>query len=225
MREADARFWKAYNDCDPTALGAAIDADVEFYHDAGGVTRSRAALVESVMTNICGTPGAHVRREADAASVIYDPVPGYGAVLSGEHRFFRSVDGAPEQQTAVARFLMLWRYAGGRWQAVRVFSLGHHQPDYRPPAAAITPSAAQLARLTGRYRTDTVGDVVVSVEQGELVLRAGELRLTLRARTSELFFAVERDLLFAFSGGDAGKAGALTVYEGGAVAARGARAD
>jgi len=50
----DAALFDAYNKCDLAKFGSFIDENVEFYHDQGGVTLGRAALVESVKKNICG---------------------------------------------------------------------------------------------------------------------------------------------------------------------------
>ena len=50
----DAALFDAYNKCDLQKFGSFIDENVEFYHDQGGVTLGRAALVEAVKKNICG---------------------------------------------------------------------------------------------------------------------------------------------------------------------------
>src|SRR5271168_2903670 len=43
----DAALFDAYNTCNLEKFGSFIAEDVEFYHDQGGVTLGRAALVES----------------------------------------------------------------------------------------------------------------------------------------------------------------------------------
>lgn len=52
--------------------------DVEFYQDITGLTRSREAMVASMMKSPCGTPGLHMRRELVASSVKFNPVPSFG---------------------------------------------------------------------------------------------------------------------------------------------------
>src|SRR5438477_6863468 len=79
LRNADAGYWRAFNACDAAGMGPHLDEDLEFYHDKSGLTRSRAAMVEATMKGICGNPNVRVRREAEAATVRYDPIPGYGA--------------------------------------------------------------------------------------------------------------------------------------------------
>src|SRR5215475_8184206 len=50
----DAALFDAYNRCDLEKFGSLIDEHVEFYHDQGGITLGRTALVDSVKQNICG---------------------------------------------------------------------------------------------------------------------------------------------------------------------------
>jgi hypothetical protein len=224
VRAADAAYWAGYNGCNAAAMADTIAEDVEFYHDKGGVTRSRKALVDSVMVNICGTAGVHVRREADP-DIRFEPIPGYGAVLSGGHRFYMAKAGGPERETGTARFVALWHYDGTRWLMSRVFSLDHEAVEYHPPASGVVLSAAQLERYAGRYRMEKSGEAEVTVANGALVLTSGGLRVTLAAKTPDHFFALERDLQFDFSGAKDGKAGALTVIENGAPVETGTRAD
>ena len=79
---ADAEFWRAFNRCDAETMNKLLADDVEFYHDKTGLTLGRSAVVHSLMKGPCGTPGMHLRREAVGSPAV-DPVPGYGAILSG----------------------------------------------------------------------------------------------------------------------------------------------
>lgn len=108
VRSFDERYWKAYNTCDVPALTQMHTDDLEFYHDAGGISTGKATFSESVAKNICGRPDARVRREAVEDSVrIYPMRDGeklYGAVMSGEHRFYEIPKGGKEVLTGQARF-------------------------------------------------------------------------------------------------------------------------
>ncbi|WP_447724477.1 nuclear transport factor 2 family protein [Sphingomonas koreensis] len=122
---ADTAFWKAFNQCDADAMGRLVAQDVEFYHDKTGLTQGREALVQSLMKGPCGTPGLHVRREVAADSVAVDPVPGYGAVVTGVHRFYAKQGEAPERLDGDARFAVVWHKLGTRWEMRRVLSYAH----------------------------------------------------------------------------------------------------
>ena len=55
----DRTLFDAYNRCDLDKFAELFAPDVEFYHDKGGVTRTRQEVVDNTRTYICGK----VRRE------------------------------------------------------------------------------------------------------------------------------------------------------------------
>ncbi len=125
VRMADNDFWAAFNTCDRRRMEATLTPDVEFYHDKTGATISRDGVVASFMDGPCGTNGLHVRRELVAGSLSYDPVPGFGAILTGRHRFYAQQDGQPERLDGEARFAIVWQDAGGTPLMRRVLSYAH----------------------------------------------------------------------------------------------------
>ncbi len=122
---ADAAFWRAFNQCDATAMGRLLARDIEFYHDKTGLTAGRDKVVESLVKGPCGTPGLHVRREVVEGSVAVDPVPGQGAIVSGVHRFYAKQGDAAERLDGDARFAVVWRKTGTGWEMARVLSYAH----------------------------------------------------------------------------------------------------
>jgi hypothetical protein len=117
----DAALFDAYNKCDLEKFGALMDENVEFYHDQGGVTLGRAALIESVKNNICGK----VTRELVPGTLQVFYMKGYGAIEMGVHRFHHpgheDTEGVGE-----GRFVHLWQYKDGAWRITRVLSYDHH---------------------------------------------------------------------------------------------------
>ena len=224
VRAADAAFWAAFNACDAAGMGRYLAEDVEFYHDMTGVTRSRDALVESMIKGPCGTPGLRMRRQI-ATGAKFDPVPGYGGVLSGDHDFYATRGEGREALATRARFVAVWRRGADGWRMTRILSLAHVPIAYQPPAPGVVLTPAQLARYVGRYRTPASGDIEVRLEKGILVLSSGGMRVTLAAESPGHFFALERDLAFDFSGPGPEKASAIDVRENGAVVVRGVRTD
>ena len=116
----DAALFDAYNKCDLAKFGSLIDENVEFYHDQGGVTLGRAALVESVKKNICGT----TTRELVPSTLQIYYMKGYGAIEMGTHRFHHP--GHPEIGDGEGKFVHLWQYKDGSWKVTRVLSYDHH---------------------------------------------------------------------------------------------------
>lgn len=117
----DAALFDSFNRCDLEKFASFFVEDVEFYHDKGGVTLSRKSLVESIKNNICGK----VRREVVAESLEAYPIPGFGGVQMGTHRFFELNAKPGSAPSGEARFIHLWQHKDGAWKITRVISYDH----------------------------------------------------------------------------------------------------
>jgi len=114
----DTKLFDAYNRCDLPAFADYFDPHVAFYHDTGGATFERDAMVDGVRKYICGK----VRRELVPAAFRVYPVKDYGAIEEGEHRFCELATGRCE---GIAKFVMVWKRQGESWRVVSVLSYGH----------------------------------------------------------------------------------------------------
>lgn len=120
LASLDGALFDSYNRCDLDKFATFFTGDVEFYHDKGGVTLGRQKLVESLKQNICG----QVRRDVVPGTLEVHPIPGFGAVQMGTHRFHHP---KAEQTEPIgeARFVHLWQHKDGSWKITRVISYGH----------------------------------------------------------------------------------------------------
>jgi hypothetical protein len=121
LASLDGALFDSFNRCDLEKFATYFVDDLEFYHDKGGLTLSRQSLVESVKNNICGK----VRREVVAASLEAHPIPGYGAVQIGTHRFYELNAPKGSGPVGVAKFIHLWQHKDGAWKITRVISYDH----------------------------------------------------------------------------------------------------
>lgn len=120
----DKAIFDAYNKCDTEAFKSYFSADVEFYHDKGGVTVGADALAASVKNNLCSNPNRKLRREAVSSSIKVYPMDNYGAIITGEHLFYETPNGK-ETLTGKAMFTHLCRFKDGKWAVARVLSHSH----------------------------------------------------------------------------------------------------
>ncbi len=118
----DNTVFDAFNRCgDPEQLeihASYFSPDTEFYHDNGGVTWTRDAMIANTKKHACG----NYQRELIPGTLEVFPIKGFGALARGTHRFCQSDTGSCGGQ---ADFVMLWREQDGRWQVTRTFSFGH----------------------------------------------------------------------------------------------------
>lgn len=220
---ADARVWRAYDDCDMKHLGELLTDDAEFYHDVTGLTVSRAAVVESLRTGPCGDPTMRLRRELVPGSQKFQPLAGGYAILSGQHRFYVAQRGQPERLGSQAEFTTVWKLDAGHWRMHRILSYAHGTAPYAPPKPSLTLSAHTLDQYAGRYSADRAGPISIAREGDHLKLTAGSFVATLYAETPTRFFAMERDIRFEFELAENGSVEGLAVYENGAVSERAKR--
>ncbi len=130
IREQDlALFAITFETCDIEALKPMLADDLEFYHDKGGMVSRSAADFIAVIEKNCAAwkaPDAwRSRRELIESSLQVDPIPGYGAMEIGEHRFHERKGDGPEKAVGMAGFSQVWKLEGGQWKLSRVLSYGH----------------------------------------------------------------------------------------------------
>ncbi len=173
----DTATFDAFNHCDqPGQLekyGSYFATKLEFYHDRGGVTWTRDAMVGNTKKNVCG----HYRRALVLGSMRVYPIKDFGAIEQGEHTFCQFDSGKCE---GIADFVIVWRLRDKRWEATRVLSYGHREnhPSATTDSAPLTVRARELkAGLDGAIpnllREKSVLSVSIArIEAGQLILAA-----------------------------------------------------
>ncbi|HWJ24975.1 MAG TPA: nuclear transport factor 2 family protein [Flavisolibacter sp.] len=113
----DSIYFKAYNECDIATQQELFSDSIEFYHDKSGLSTSKTDLIEAIKKNICGK----VTRELVKGSIEVSPIPGYGAVEIGEHKFHNKEE--KNQVPKPSKFVIIWRNKDNKWTITRVISL------------------------------------------------------------------------------------------------------
>ena len=119
IERADSMMFAAYNAHDVEQLGHYFAADLEFYHDTGGLltwTQAMAGLA-SVFAQ-----SPDIRRTL-AGPIEVHPIHDYGAIEVGVHRFCHRENG--RQECGTFKFTHVWRRTGNGWQVSRVVSYDH----------------------------------------------------------------------------------------------------
>ncbi len=119
---ADSSLFAAYNNRDITALKKWFAADLEFYHDKGGLTHYTDNM-ENFEKHFKDTANFSRRELVRGSQQVY-PLNGYGALETGVHRFYTKINGQ-EQLTATANFINVWHLDDGAWKLSRVISYDH----------------------------------------------------------------------------------------------------
>ena len=218
IRNQDALFWKAYNGCQLDEMTHFFTDDLEFYHDKGGLTDTKTALKETLRNGLCGAPDSKLRREAVVETIKVYPLNNYGAIITGEHIFYRHKAGQNEYPEESAKFTHIWKFENNRWKMTRVLSYDHQPVPYKNDKEEIELSAEDLSPFSGTFQGDQTGTVVISVDTPNLALKAEQFGFTLYPQSTDTFFIKERPITFSFVKDDSGRVIKMVVKENGAVA-------
>jgi hypothetical protein len=118
----DSVMFDAFNTQNLTILKTVFAENLEFYHDNDGLS-DYTSNMESFRRNFETHANNPLRRELVQGSLEVYPVPGYGAIEIGMHRFIHTENG--KQIIGVYKFTLVWQYKDNEWKVTRVVSVGH----------------------------------------------------------------------------------------------------
>ncbi len=136
-------FSEGFNNRDIHQFEDLLSENFEFYHDEAGLTRSKETFITSVkdFNKLSYTP----RRELVENSLEVFPLEKngsiYGAIQTGQHRFYSIEKGKPEKLTSIGRFTHVWILEQGKWKLTRVLSYDHKEPENEIPAGLFSDRA------------------------------------------------------------------------------------
>ena len=116
----DKKLFDGFNQHDITVVAKIFDKSLEFYHDKGGLA-GYDQTIKQLGENFA-RPNWPTRELVPGTTEVH-PVPGYGAIQTGSHRFCHDENGKPDCGTF--KFLHLWQKKDGNWTLTRVFSYDH----------------------------------------------------------------------------------------------------
>ncbi|RYY65552.1 MAG: nuclear transport factor 2 family protein [Chitinophagaceae bacterium] len=117
IEKQDSLFFAAYNSCDLVTQAGYYAEGIEFFHDRNGLDTSKTRVLANTGKYVCGK----VTRELVPGSLEISPLPGYGAVEVGIHRFHNSQEGGAPSKPS--RFVIVWKQEGEKWRITKVISL------------------------------------------------------------------------------------------------------
>ncbi|MEO8061688.1 MAG: nuclear transport factor 2 family protein [Pseudomonadota bacterium] len=128
---ADAALFAAFFDrCDIEALKGMVTDDLEMFHDKGGLTATSGKQFIKNISRTCARQKTgedyRARRELVAGTMKVYPLNNYGAVETGEHRFYQLLPGKPEKLVEVSLFTQVWKKEASGWKLARVVSYAHN---------------------------------------------------------------------------------------------------
>ena len=119
IARADKELFDAFNAHDAEKVASYFDDGLEFYHDKGGLVTKRDSIA-GMKGNFAQNNG--LRRDLVGEIEVY-PIPNYGAMEIGAHRFCHVENG--KNDCGVFKFAHVWQKQAGGWKITRVLSYDH----------------------------------------------------------------------------------------------------
>ena len=167
LAQLDSSFFVSFNNCDLETYGSFLSEDYEFYHDKQGMTKSRDAELES-MKVFCGEQRERqqLRRELIPGSLKVFPMNKYGAIATGEHKFYLIINEQTRKSVTKAKFTTLWKFEDEAWKMTRTISYDHQpEPEYQLKEDV-------LIKFEGNYQAS---DRIVNIRKDGIVLRMTDI--------------------------------------------------
>jgi ketosteroid isomerase-like protein len=120
IQKQDVAFFGAFNAHELEAMMAFFAADVEFYHDKDG-RLSFDQVKAGFQTMFSRNDG--IRRDLVPGTLRVYPVPNYGAIETGSHKFCHVERG--KDDCGAFQFVLVWQKQEGRWRVTRALSFDH----------------------------------------------------------------------------------------------------
>jgi ketosteroid isomerase-like protein len=117
ISKMDSINFTAYNTCDIKTQAAIYADNLEFFHDKGGLSTDKKALLKALKDNICNK----VTRTLIKGSIEVYPIHNYGAIQIGYHKFYNNQE--PNAKSIPSKFVVVWKKENQSWKITKVISL------------------------------------------------------------------------------------------------------
>ena len=129
IKEKDSLLFNiGFNNCDIIQFKKLVSDNFEFYHDQGGITKSKSEFIQSIENGLCKLD-YKPKRVLDVKSLEIFPLKKngvlYGAIETGIHSFYAIEKKQEEYLTSIAKFTHLWMLENGNWKLSKGLSYDH----------------------------------------------------------------------------------------------------
>lgn len=127
VKKVDEAYWHQFNFGPSASLNFHLAKDVEFYHDLGGMVSGYDALAK-VNAGMDGVKDRSRRVLVPDTLRIFPMRRGtdvYGAIVMGDHDFFRTESGKIVKKWSRSSFTHLMLRKDGVWKVARIYSYNH----------------------------------------------------------------------------------------------------
>ncbi len=116
----DSVLFTSFNNRDVKTFAYFFAEDLEFFHDKGGLTGYNHTVN---FAKAQADAKSDLRRTLVPGTLEIYPIPNYGAMQIGSHRFCHTENG--QQDCGTFKFIHIWKQTGTEWKITRILSYDH----------------------------------------------------------------------------------------------------
>lgn len=184
-------FNAGFNTCDISQFENLLADQFEFFHDKDSISNKQKFL-NDLRNGLCKSPTTYrSRRELVSGSTrvfpLYKKNVLYGAVQTGDHRFYETISGNKETYAGSAKFTHVWLLQKGVWKLAKGLSFDHQDTDSARYQAAGFDNDAAIEKWMKEIHLPTLGIGVIKDGKLQQVKVFGSLQNGISAPYNTIF--------------------------------------
>ena len=121
-------FEVGFNTCNIHQFEQLISDELRFFHDKGGITKSKQEFIENIENGLCKLPYKPYRVLDERSLEVYPLAKNdtiYGAIETGVHQFYAIESDHQKYLTSIAKFTHVWILENDSWRLRSALSYDH----------------------------------------------------------------------------------------------------
>jgi CubicO group peptidase (beta-lactamase class C family) len=184
-------FKLGFNTCDIAQFENLLSDNFEFIHDKDSISYKKEFLY-NLKNGLCKSPNTYQsRRELVSESTeiypLYNNKILYGAIQTGNHRFYETIIGEQERFASSAKFTHVWILENGIWKLTKSLSYDHQDNDFENYQSSIFDNDIEIEKWLTQNNVPTLGIGVIKDGKLQQVKVFGEIKKGITAPYNTIF--------------------------------------
>jgi len=180
-----------FNTCDISQFENLLSEKFEFFHDKDSISYKKEFLY-NLRNGLCLSPTTYQSRrelvpESTEIYPLYKSKVLYGAIQTGNHKFYETIAGNKETFASSAKFTHVWLLENGIWKLTKSLSYDHQDKDIANYQSSIFDNDTEIEKWLIENKVPTLGIGVIKDGKLQQVKVFGEIKKGISAPYNTIF--------------------------------------
>jgi CubicO group peptidase (beta-lactamase class C family) len=191
MSKDSLLFNIGFNTCDISQFENLLSEKFEFFHDKDSISYKKEFL-HNLRNGLCKSPTTYQsRRELISESTeiypLYKSKELYGAIQTGNHKFYETIASNKETFASSAKFTHVWLLENGIWKLTKSLSYDHQDNNLANYHSSFFDNDAEIEKWLIVNKVPTLGIGVIKDSKLQQVKVFGEIKKGITAPYNTIF--------------------------------------